>query len=264
MQRTRTSFSLGRIGLGLALSALVACGGDDGDGSGDLDAAVDLDAPGPVAVSKRDSKSGTIAVSNDDTRVLMVNPEKDSVSLFDTATDTRIAEIPTGGEPSSVVVHPDDDVAFVANRADATVVKITGLKGTSPGGRHPARRRLRAHRPGAVAHRRHPLRRRVRRGPGRGDRHRHDDRDAPPSRRPSTPRALTVTNDGDQDDDDELIVVPEFFGEVGPGEEATDGAAQRPRPHLRRRRPGADHADHAGARSTAASRRRRRRWARPP
>ncbi len=214
MKRTRISI----LHFGLALSTLAACG-DDGGGSDD-DAGVD--APDvPAAVSKRASKSGTIAVSNDDSRVLMINPETDTVSLFDTATDTRVAEFATGGEPSSVVIHPDDDTAFVANRADATVVKVTGLKGAAPVvgtplqvGSEPAGLALSP--TGARLYVAEFAEGRI----AVIDTATMTEIGAITA--PKNPRALAVTNDGDTDDLDELIVVPEFFGEVGPGEEATD------------------------------------------
>lgn len=216
MQRTWSRL----IPLGLSLSTLAACGSGD-DGGDDSDAAVDIDAPVAVAVGRRPSKSGTIAVSNDDTRVLMVNPEKDSVSLFDTATDTRIAELATGDEPSAVVIHPGDDVAFVANRAAATVVKITGLKGSAPVvgaplavGSEPAGLAL------------SPTGARLYVAEWAEGRIAVIDTatmtEVGAILAPRNPRALAVTNDGDQDDDDELLIVPEFFGEAGPGAEATD------------------------------------------
>jgi YVTN family beta-propeller protein len=221
MQRLRSN---NLINLGLALSVLLgapACSSDDGGDGADIDAPEQPDAPPPAAVSKRASKSGTIAISNDDTRVLMVNPEKDSVSLFDTTTDTRIAEIATGGEPSSVVWHPNDDTAFVANRADATVVKITGLKGNAPTagtplpvGSEPAGLALSP--TGAILYVAESAEGRV------AVVNTTSMTEVAAIDAPKNPRALAVTNDGDLDDTDELIIVPEFFGEAGPGEEATD------------------------------------------
>jgi DNA-binding beta-propeller fold protein YncE len=62
--------------------------------------------------------------------VVMVNPEAGTVSVFDTATNARLAELRSAREPSAVVIHPDGKRAYVANRADATVVKIDDLDGT--------------------------------------------------------------------------------------------------------------------------------------
>ncbi|MCL4225266.1 MAG: hypothetical protein KJZ91_12450 [Myxococcales bacterium] len=202
----------GLVRLGLALSVVAGCGDVE-------DPAVD--ASPPLAVAKRPSRSGTIAISNDDRRVVMVNPEAGTVAVFDTATDARIAELATGGEPSSVVIHPGDDVAYVANRADATVVAITGLAGAAPVvgpavavGSEPAGLAL------------SPTGQRLyvaELAEGRVaviDTATMTEVDAITA--PRNPRALAVTNDGDDDDLDELIVVPEFFGEPGPGDEATD------------------------------------------
>ena len=82
--------------------------------------------------AKRVSKTSTVAISDDDATVAMVNPEDGSVSFFNTANNQKLATLKTGGEPSSVVIHPDNTTAFVANRADATVVKITGINTNAP------------------------------------------------------------------------------------------------------------------------------------
>src|SRR5688572_2702101 len=137
------------------------------------------------------------------------------------APDARVAELTTGGEPSSVVIHPNDDIAFVANRADATVVKITGLKSGSPQvgtplpvGSEPAGLALSP--TGARLYVAEFAEGRV----AVIDTSSMTEVGAITA--PKNPRALAVTNDGDTDDTDELIIVPEFFGEAGPGEEATD------------------------------------------
>lgn len=82
--------------------------------------------------AKRVSKAGTVAISDDDATVAMVNPEDGSVSFFNTANNQKLATLKTGGEPASVVIHPDNTTAFVANRADATVVKVTGINTNAP------------------------------------------------------------------------------------------------------------------------------------
>jgi YVTN family beta-propeller protein len=190
--------------------------GDDDDDDLVADASVDA---GPTPVLARASKSGTIAISGDDTLVVMVNPENDSISIFDAITETLTEEVDTGDEPSAIVIHPDDDTAFVANRADATVVKVSGLRGTpsvsaplavgseptglalSPTG---ARLYVAEWAEGQVS-----------------------VIDTATMEivgtiaAPQNPRAIAVTNDGDTDDDDELILVPEFYGEPT-GREGTD------------------------------------------
>ncbi|HUQ08029.1 MAG TPA: YncE family protein [Kofleriaceae bacterium] len=184
-----------------------------------------VDAPeGPHAVLRRVSRSTSIAVTQQDTRVIMVNPQADSASVFDTATDALVAEVPTGREPSSVVIHPDDTRAFVANAGDATVVRIDGLDGGSPAvgatlevGSEPtglalspsgARLYVAEFAEGRVAV---------------IDTATMTEVGAVTT--PRNPRGIAITNDGDQDDDDELLIVPEFFGEPV-GEEATDASRQ--------------------------------------
>lgn len=183
-------------------------GGDDGptNGSG---------AP----VLARPSKSGTVAITGNDKFVAMVNPETGSISVFDTATDTRIASVKTGREPSSIVIGPDDDTAYVANRGDATVVKITSLTtrpevsapvdvGSEPTGvaLSPTGKRL------FVAEF----------AEGRVSVIDTETMKVTATiAEPDRPKALAVTNNGDANDADELLVVPEFFGEPT-GPEGTD------------------------------------------
>jgi YVTN family beta-propeller protein len=193
------------IALLAAGASLAGCGGgggrDDDDGDGGV--------PGPVLA--RPSKSGTIAITGNDKFVAMVNPETDSISVFDTATDARIANIKTGKEPSSVVIAPDDDTAYVANRAAATVVKITGLTAT-PVVSEPVDV---GSEPTAVAL--SPTGKRLFVAEFAEGRISVIDTDTMKVTRtidePEHPKALAVTNNGDASDDDELLVVPEFFGE---------------------------------------------------
>ncbi|HMG20769.1 MAG TPA: hypothetical protein VK607_05610, partial [Kofleriaceae bacterium] len=173
----------------------------------------------PPPVLARPSKSGTVAITGNDKFVAMVNPETDSLAVFDTASDTRTALVKTGKEPSSIVIGPDDDTAFVANRADATVVKVTGLTtspavsapvevGSEPTGLalSPTGKRLfvAEFAEGRIT----VIDTATMKVTGTID-------------EPDRPKALAVTNNGDASDDDELLVVPEFFGEPS-GAEGTD------------------------------------------
>lgn len=214
-----------RSWLRAAIAVTVAAGagacGDDAPAGDDTDASVEPDGPAPDRpVLLRPSKSGTIAITGDDAFVAMVNPEADSVSVFDAATGARTALVATGPKPSAIVIHPDDTTMFVANRGDATVVKVTGLDTATPDvgdpldvGSEPtglalsptgdtlyvaewAEGRIAVIDTATM----------VERG----------SIDAP-----KNPRGVAVTNDGDQDDDDEIIVVPEFYGEPT-GTEGTD------------------------------------------
>ncbi len=58
--------------------------------------------------------------TNASTRVWMVNPDNDSVSVFDTATNTRLAEIAVGTGPRSVA-RANDGRIWVANKRSATL-----------------------------------------------------------------------------------------------------------------------------------------------
>jgi YVTN family beta-propeller protein len=205
--------------LGALLLALAACGGGGDDDGGDDGAGPDADTP-DHAVLRRASKSGTIAMTGNDAYVVMVNPETDSVSVFDATTGARTAVAITGDEPSAVVIHPDDTTFFVANRADATVVKVTGIDSSTPDvgdtvdvGSEPTGLAL------------SPSGARLYVAEWAEGRIAVIDTatmtEIGAIEAPVNPRAVAVTNDGDQDDGDELIVVPEFYGDVA-GTEGSD------------------------------------------
>jgi DNA-binding beta-propeller fold protein YncE len=177
----------------------------------------------PVYVLPRASKSGAIDVSPDDSLVAMVNPADDSMSVFTTADNTRLSKVPTGDEPSAVVIHPDGTTAFVANRADATVVKITGIDTGSPSVSDPIEV---GSEPTGLALSPTGARLFVAEwAEGRvsvidtAQMAIVDSIDTP-----RNPRALAVTNSGDEDESDERLIVPEFFGDrVDGGETSNTG-----------------------------------------
>ena len=172
-------------------------------------------------VAKRASKSGTIAISDDEKLVAVVNPDDDSISVFLTADNSRLSKVATGDEPSAIVIAPDSTTAYVANRADATVVKVTGIDTATPTvsgplavGSEPAGLALSP--TGAKLFVAELAEGRV---------SVVDTATFTVSatiESPVSPRALAVTNDGDADDGDELLVVPEFFGEPNDAGEAKD------------------------------------------
>lgn len=176
--------------------------------------------PANVPVLKRPSKAGTIAITGDDRRVLVVNPENDSLSVIDTASDAEVAEVPVGDEPSAVVIAPDDKVAYVALKAEARVVRVVGIDGSSPAVS------------GSVAVGSEPVGLAL---SPRGDRlavaEWAEGRVAlidtktlsvVASKAVPNPRGLAVSNNGDQSDADEKVAVTEFYGRPGPGPEASD------------------------------------------
>jgi hypothetical protein len=177
--------------------------------------------PTITVVLKRPSRSSTIALTDDGSLVVMTNPDDGSISIFKTADNNRVATVATGGEPASVVLAPDNATAYVSNRADATVVKITGINTLSPTvagkvsvGAEPVGLALSPSgfklyvaqfAQGGVAQ--------------------IDTASMMVTgtiAAPQHPRALLVTNNGDLNDNDEFVLVPEFFGLPVAGKEAQD------------------------------------------
>src|SRR5262245_31467140 len=73
------------------------------------------------------TRSSPIAITHDDKQVWSVNPDNDSVSVFDVDEDTnlKVAEIEVGKEPWCVAITPDDAKAYVTNMASGTVSVIS-------------------------------------------------------------------------------------------------------------------------------------------
>lgn len=109
-------------GLGLAfLSAvmLAGCGGSN-DGGQEL----------VTNTSATPGRSSTIALTSDDSRLVVVNRQKNTVSIIkvrhENGTDIEElqAEVPVGKDPRFVAISPDDSKAFVTNAFDGTVTVI--------------------------------------------------------------------------------------------------------------------------------------------
>ncbi|MEM7260200.1 MAG: PKD domain-containing protein, partial [Pseudomonadota bacterium] len=67
--------------------------------------------------------STSIAVSESDNRLWVVNPDNNSVSVIDSQSGNLIAEIPVGLEPVSLWLH--NDLIYVVNKSHASVSIIT-------------------------------------------------------------------------------------------------------------------------------------------
>src|SRR4029434_2514195 len=77
------------------------------------------------------SRSTTIALTSDETRLVVVNRGANSVSIIRVKDNnnndvaTKIAEIGVGEEPRCVAIHPNDQVAYVTNGISGTVSRGT-------------------------------------------------------------------------------------------------------------------------------------------
>jgi len=67
------------------------------------------------AQAPRPSRSSPIAVGPGGARVWVVNPDSNSVTVLETATDTVVAEIAVGEAPATLAITPDASRVFVAN-----------------------------------------------------------------------------------------------------------------------------------------------------
>jgi YVTN family beta-propeller protein len=73
------------------------------------------------------SRSTTIALTSDETRLVVVNREANSVSIIrvkdanNNDVAVKLTEIGVGEDPRCVAVHPNDEVAYVTNGISATV-----------------------------------------------------------------------------------------------------------------------------------------------
>jgi YVTN family beta-propeller protein len=126
------------IGLVFLSSVMLAGCGGSGDsaevpngGAGEGDGGDDGGQP-PVQnhTSAIPGRSTTIALTSDDRRLVVVNRQKNSVSIIQVKdesgadNETLLAEVPVGREPRFVAISPDDSKAFVTNAVDGTVSVI--------------------------------------------------------------------------------------------------------------------------------------------
>ena len=167
----------------------------------------------------RQSRSSSIALTGDDTRAVVVNRQKASVSVIrvrntdGSDASQLLAEIPVGKEPRFVAIAPNDRRAYVTNAVDGTmsVIDLTAQHAGGARQRHRRRRRAARHRDHAERHLR------VHRRPHHGRR----GRGAPleqRSRRPRAHRRQSLRDRHQQrrrrNDNDERVYVTQLFGEV--------------------------------------------------
>lgn len=190
--------------------------------------------PGRVDVSARASRSTPIALTGDDAYLAMVNTDEGSVSFFSVVAgqETQLSRVATSrrlelSEPMNVLFHPDQQRAFVANRAAGTVSRIVDV--TSPYPSLDAEVDLGGEPVGLALD-------------PRGSKlwvtnwvsgqvHVIDtasmevERSIPVG---GNPWAITITNDGDQASDDEKVLVTQFYGRARAGvvSEGTDNGRE--------------------------------------
>jgi YVTN family beta-propeller protein len=76
-------------------------------------------AAGPVKRS-----SSAIAITPDGATLLVVNPDSNSISLVDTASQATVTEIPVGVDPRTVTVDDAGRRAYVANRGSDSICAV--------------------------------------------------------------------------------------------------------------------------------------------
>ena len=167
------------------------------------------------------SRSTTIALTSDETRLVVVNREANSVSIIQVKDASgndvanKLAEIAVGLEPRCVAVHPNDQVAYVTNGINGTVSVVDLGQGRVvaevPVGTEPRGCALTPngyllyvanHTEGTVSIviTSNPLNPIL-------------DGAVQVGRNPT---ALAITNDGDGDDADETVFVTQIFAELNP------------------------------------------------
>jgi YVTN family beta-propeller protein len=167
------------------------------------------------------SRSTTIALTSDESRLVVVNREANSVSIIrvkDAAGNDiaeKLTEIGVGEDPRCVAVHPNDEVAYVTNGISATVSVVDLVQGrvvrNVPTGTEPRGCALTPngnllyvanHTEGTVSifFTGNPL------------------NPIPVGAVPvgRNPTALAITNNGDDNDTDETVFVTQIFAELNP------------------------------------------------
>ncbi|MEO8601482.1 MAG: YncE family protein [bacterium] len=226
------------VNISLGTTPLASCPAFDGDTTGvveiyELVSAVASALDGcPSGGGHGATKSGPIALTADGRTLVVVNTDADSVSVFhvgDSGALNKLSEIPVGEEPRSVALLPSGRWAYVANTVSGTVslvslltleVDSTIVVGTepwavvaSPNGTYVYAANANSNSVSVIDAITNTVIATV-----------------PVGR---SPRALAVTTDGDADDRDEKLYVPNFFARPRTGFSppssaelgGTDGAA---------------------------------------
>lgn len=163
-------------------------------------------------------QSSAIALSGNNTTLVNVNPEANSVSVFDVsgATPVKKAEITVGTDPESVAVLPNNSKAYVANAGSGSVsvINLATLAvsnsinvGVEPMGVALSPNGTRLYVANSASNTLSVVNTATETIVATVDL----------SALGTSPRAIAVTNNGDANDADETIFVAMFFGQVRPG-----------------------------------------------
>jgi cytochrome c peroxidase len=168
--------------------------------------------PPPRPVLLRPSRSTPIDLDPvDQSFIAMVNPSEGTLSVFATLDNARVSRTAVGAEPSSVVIHPDGSTVFVANRGDGTVVRLTGI-GSTGGGVVDATVDVGSEPTGLALSPSGAYLFVAELGESRVAMIHTSTMTIYDTFVVRSPYALAVTNDLDEDDMDEALLVTEFFG----------------------------------------------------
>jgi DNA-binding beta-propeller fold protein YncE len=167
----------------------------------------------------RQSRSSSIALTSDDTRAVVVNRQKASVSVIrvrnanGTDASQLLAEIPVGREPRFVAIAPNDSRAYVTSAIDGTmsIIDLTAATPAAVGtaidvGVEPRGIALTPNGTYAVIA-----------GNTTGDVtivRLANNEIVGRVRTGGNPYAVAITNDGDRNDNDENVYVTQLFGEI--------------------------------------------------
>ncbi len=168
-------------------------------------------------------QSSPIALSEDGTTLVNVNPDASSVSVFNVTTDQpqKMAEIKVGAEPRSVAIAPLAKTAYVANTVTGTVSVIDldtlAVTATIPVGVEPIALALTPN--GTLLYVADEISNDLTVVSTQSNK---VVTTIPLGAFGTHPRTIAITNNGDTNDQDETVYVGMFFGVLRPGHTALD------------------------------------------
>jgi len=180
-------------------------------------------ASSKVPTSLGPRQSSPIALTDDDRFLVNVNPDANTITVFDVSSDQpeKLDEIEVGRDPSSVAIAPDGNRAFIANAFDGTI-SVIRLKNPSnikiidtlPVGAEPMAVALSPN--GTWLYVANSASNSLVVFDATEPKPRFETAvDLSPYG--TAPHAIAITNDGDTDDADETVFVALFFGLLGAG-----------------------------------------------